>query len=282
MDDYIGFVYLWENLVNGKKYIGLHLGKVDDGYLGSGVHFKRAIKKYGIDRFHRKVLHFEYDSIENLYQMEYLLINEYNAVISPEYYNLCNISPNAFKFVDGKVCKICSDETKDKMREVAKNRKFSDDTREKMSKNSYIKGKSWYNNGTISKVFFDYEVPDGWVKGLLFTGKTTKGYKFYNNGTVTISLPDKEEPPDGFVRGVCYNPLFCGENNPFFGKTHTDETKKRIIETRRNNGISYKGGKNPAAIKIEVFGIVYNTIKEAVLATGLSRDKVKKMGNVVK
>lgn len=30
---------------------------------------------------------------------------------------------------------------------------------------AYQKGKHWYNNGTISKFFFENEVPDGWVKG---------------------------------------------------------------------------------------------------------------------
>lgn len=40
-----GFVYLWENVENGKRYIGSHKGSADDGYIGSGVYFKRAYLK---------------------------------------------------------------------------------------------------------------------------------------------------------------------------------------------------------------------------------------------
>ncbi len=101
--DYIGFIYLWENTVNQKKYIGLHVGKVDDGYIGSGTYFQNAIKKYGIENFKRQILYFEPTSTQSLYQKEYEIINEFNAVKSSEYYNQTNISPNAFKWVTGKM-----------------------------------------------------------------------------------------------------------------------------------------------------------------------------------
>jgi hypothetical protein len=33
---------------NGKKYRGIHkTSKIEDGYLGSGIAFKKAIEKYG-------------------------------------------------------------------------------------------------------------------------------------------------------------------------------------------------------------------------------------------
>lgn len=30
------YVYMTTNLLNGKKYIGMHYGELDDNYLGSG------------------------------------------------------------------------------------------------------------------------------------------------------------------------------------------------------------------------------------------------------
>ena len=51
-DDYYGFIYLWENThpeaTIHKKYIGQHIGTIDDGYIGSGAIFTRRFysKKY--------------------------------------------------------------------------------------------------------------------------------------------------------------------------------------------------------------------------------------------
>ena len=274
--DYLGFVYLWMNNVTGKMYIGSHIGKVDDGYIGSGVYFKRAIKKHGIDSFTRQILYFEHKDHRSLYQKEFDIINEYNAVMSDDYYNLCNISPNYINFVDGKLVKRVSDETKQKMSDIAKGRYYTDETKQKMSDASYIKGKNWYNDGSISKVFDIDDIPDGWVKGRISTGDTTKGYKFYTNGDNNISLMVGDIIPDGYTSGKNNNDTFKGTRNPFHGKKHTDETKARLRGPRP----SVTGSKNPAAVSIEVDGVRYETIKEAMISTGYSYAKVKRIGNV--
>lgn len=51
-------VYRITNLVNGRLYVGCHqTDDLDDGYLGSGKIIRRAVKKYGIDKFSKEVLH---------------------------------------------------------------------------------------------------------------------------------------------------------------------------------------------------------------------------------
>lgn len=50
------FVYKTTNNLNGKFYIGVHEGTVDDSYLGSGVHLLRAIAKYGRHNFYREII----------------------------------------------------------------------------------------------------------------------------------------------------------------------------------------------------------------------------------
>ena len=41
-------LYETTNLINNKKYIGVHKTiDLNDGYLGSGIYLRNAIKKYG-------------------------------------------------------------------------------------------------------------------------------------------------------------------------------------------------------------------------------------------
>ena len=50
-------VYRTTNLVNGKYYFGVHkTTNPDDDYLGSGNYIRRAIAKYGPERFKKEVL----------------------------------------------------------------------------------------------------------------------------------------------------------------------------------------------------------------------------------
>lgn len=48
-------IYKTTNLINGKFYIGQD-SKNDPTYIGSGKHFKRAIKKYGKENFKKEIL----------------------------------------------------------------------------------------------------------------------------------------------------------------------------------------------------------------------------------
>lgn len=82
-----GYIYITENLVNGKKYIGQHRGNFTGNYKGSGKLIRRAINKYGFDNFSVKILE-ECNSREELDQAEKKWILECNAVESDLYYNL--------------------------------------------------------------------------------------------------------------------------------------------------------------------------------------------------
>lgn len=56
------FVYETKNCVNGMLYRGKRSSDcIDDGYLGSGTLFLRALKKYGTDSFERKIIFEAFD-----------------------------------------------------------------------------------------------------------------------------------------------------------------------------------------------------------------------------
>lgn len=82
-------VYLTTNIVNHKYYIGIHSTyDLNDGYLGSGLLLLRGIKKYGKDKFERKILHFCLTK-EDAAELEKSIVDD-NFVNNSKTYNLQN------------------------------------------------------------------------------------------------------------------------------------------------------------------------------------------------
>lgn len=85
-----GFVYETTNKLNGMKYIGKCVYERQNDwekYLGSGTYLKRAVKKYGKENFVKAILEEAY-SDEELNQLEEEYIARFDAVSSPQYYNI--------------------------------------------------------------------------------------------------------------------------------------------------------------------------------------------------
>lgn len=85
-----GFIYITTNIINGKRYLGQkNFDKYGDykNYLGSGVAFEKAVKKYGRENFKRDIIIFCY-SKEELNKAEYDLSVFFNVVESDDWYNL--------------------------------------------------------------------------------------------------------------------------------------------------------------------------------------------------
>lgn len=103
-------VYLTTNLVNSKKYIGVHQTddpETFDGYLGCGIYaahriknpdtpFQKAVLKYGAESFRRKTL-FIFENRDEAYEKEHELVNiewisrddTYNVAIG----GACSLAP---------------------------------------------------------------------------------------------------------------------------------------------------------------------------------------------
>lgn len=81
------YLYEIKNKVNNKVYVGVHTTKnINDGYMGSGSLISKAIKKYGLENFTKKILEV-FDSEERMYERELEIVNS-QFVSRNDTYNL--------------------------------------------------------------------------------------------------------------------------------------------------------------------------------------------------
>lgn len=108
MENYI--LYETTNLVNGKKYRGIHkTNNLEDGYLGSGTALKLAVKKYGQENFSRDIIEF-CETYDELLIKESIYVDE-EWVKDKSNYNLKT---------GGQSAGILSQESKDKISNTLK------------------------------------------------------------------------------------------------------------------------------------------------------------------
>jgi group I intron endonuclease len=138
------YVYEIKSLIDGKKYIGFSskTPAASLNYYGSGDLINRAIKKYGKENFQKTILQ-EFDKEKDAREYEEFLIETYDAVNNPNYYNLTKGGFGGFS----EKAKINqrSEETRRKISESNKNRVVSTQTKELLSKK--LKGIKPWNTG---------------------------------------------------------------------------------------------------------------------------------------
>jgi|DEB0MinimDraft_10_1074344.scaffolds.fasta_scaffold50737_2 hypothetical protein len=92
MNSYFGFVYLWTNThpeaKTHTKYIGQHVGTIDDDYTGSGVLFFRKFKCKKYRGYWKRTILEYCNNLNELNNAEIKWINKYNAVLSEDFCNL--------------------------------------------------------------------------------------------------------------------------------------------------------------------------------------------------
>lgn len=105
-------IYQIKNNINNKIYVGKHsTHDINDDYMGSGTLIKRAIEKYGPENFTKTILHVFNDEFQ-CFIKESEIVNE-EFVARNDTYNLRSGGDGGF---------TVSEETRQKMREIARNR----------------------------------------------------------------------------------------------------------------------------------------------------------------
>lgn len=124
-------IYKTTNKINGKIYIGKHITKnIDDGYMGSGKHLKRAINKYGIENFEREIL-FCFDNELEMNSKEAELVTE-EFCLREDTYNLCVGGRGGFSYINREGLNTNNFSTRDKEAVIASATKGGETRRRKM------------------------------------------------------------------------------------------------------------------------------------------------------
>lgn len=207
----MGCVYVLQNKLNGKVYVGQTVKKVAYRIADHKKSLRpigRAIRKYGFENF---TCH------ENEVPEPFLDNLEANLICL--YDSLC---PNGYNFESGgNLLKHHHSSSKEKMSASRKGKKQSQETRLKRSES--MKG-----------------MPHPWAKGKTNQGiqaarKAWIGMHHTNESKAIMSVLKKGKP--AWNKGISLPP----EKHPMFGKHHTEATKKKISEARMGQSSWNKG-----------------------------------------
>jgi group I intron endonuclease len=245
-------IYLIENLVNNKKYVGMttrskecRFGEHIDTALSDWNSNKdkkqpihHAIKKYGSKNFTIRTLEV-CKNFDELIQAEQKWIKKMKSFIG------CGLGYNATTGGEGTSGFICSDKTKEKLSQLRLGKKHTEETKQKMSVSRKGKKPTAEHRKNLS------EAQTG-VKNHRYGKQFTKNQQEHRSKLVS------------------------GENNPFYGKNHSEETKKII--SKKNIG-RHSGSKNPAARKCIINNRIYDTCRELMRNENI---KLGKFYNLVK
>lgn len=254
------FVYLVTNKINNKKYIGQHAtDNINDSYLGSGVNIKKAIKKYGKENFSREILAFAKNQKE-LDLLEIELIEKYNAVNDPDFYNLAEggLGRHGFNwdeehkqqmsqilkelYATGKKIPVAQKWTPKRKQEVSDRLKHEFATGKRISpaKGKFGEEASFYgkHHSAKTKEILSRQKKEQWANG-----------DYDNIYTPERAKKISETRKKKFANGEYKIPDVSGEKNPMYGRTKekspvygTHKTKEereslsKIVKAQYENG----------------------------------------------
>jgi group I intron endonuclease len=248
-------VYEIKNNINGKSYIGQYSGLSFEKYFGSGKLIKLAIKKYGLENFTKTILEECSNKVE-LNEKEIFWIDKLETI------------ENGYNLTEGGTGGDLSEFIK---------------YDENWIENQRISTKKYWDNISDDERKLRSESVSGEKNGMYGRDGFWKGKKIPKE-IVKKSLDNrrsynKEQNPNwkgGLTYIYCecgkrigYGHIYCNkcrprsnDNNPFFGKQHSEETKNKLSEKR-------KGKKPTNMTQVVIDDIIYESLSEASRQTGI-------------
>jgi group I intron endonuclease len=234
-------IYKTTNLINGKIYIGKDMHN-NQNYLGSGKILKQAIQKYGKENFKKEI-------VEECQDEKLWLEREIYWI---GYFNSTKIGYNIALGGNGGDT-ISNNPNKDDIR-----KRHS----EKMKDPNVNKNKARGRKPTNKK-----RDDPNWINPRIGKESPLKGRPSSKKG---IPNPKHSE--------------WMKENNPFRGKTHSEEhiqklkeinSKPKSEEHKRKISETLKGNRPGNMVKVKIEGIIYESLTEAVIKTGINMSTLR-------
>lgn len=206
-------IYKVTNKINGKIYIGKHQTKdLNDGYMGSGKHLKRAIEKYGLNNFAKEIL-FVFDNEVDMNVKESELVTE-EFVKKDTNYNLCPGGNGGFGYINSnnlsgifyyngtnehkKTSKLGQHKSRIIMNKLLKeNGDWAHNYKDKISK---AKKRHTHGNGRKGTRLPD-QTKEKISKSNLGSKNSQYGTVWITNGLKNKKIDKQESIPEGWYRG---------------------------------------------------------------------------------
>ena len=255
-------IYEIKNKINNKVYIGQYSRNDFESYWGSGNLIKAAIQKYGIENFEKSILE-TCSTKEELDEKEKYWIQIKDSIKTG--YNLTEggTGGDTSLFID-----YTDTAYLDKKSKAVKQYWDTLSNSEREDRSSKVRGEK---NGMYGREGYwkGKKIPDELIRKKIESRRSYVG-DANPNWKGGISKKNckcgKEIAPNYTTCTKCRDRN--GLNNPFYGKTHSEEAKEKMKAAIKENR---KDGWLPGnARKISIDGIVFNSLKECCATIGLS------------
>lgn len=201
-----GFVYLWYDRKYKRYYIGCHWGTEDDGYISSSDWMKQGYK-YRPNDFKRRILSRVYTNKKDLLKEEYRWLSRIkNEELGKRYYNLHNHHFDHWSTDENKGLTV-----KQKLSEASKKLHQDPNYRE-----NFMEGRKKLPPRTEEAIRKTALANTGKKR----TEETKRKISESNKGKVMGPLSEEHRKK--------VSDSLKGDKNPFFGKQHEPELKKRM------------------------------------------------------